>query len=653
MPTKVDYKTFTAHVETETLLDDFAPTYIKEIEDRFEPINHQKQELCKRINYYDKKLCGYKKFKAAAEILSASSMHINTVFEDFQKRMEYFTIVFFGAVSAGKTSMICDLANMNPNKLTQVISQQSGFVSEKDAILIGPNVATINLYEILIKKSRIRLVDIPGIGGVVHKNDSIAPFVDMADVVAFLLDANSDITKDDYDFIYDHVAAAEHSEEGKKNARFTAERGLDKKALVIINKWKNAYQSRPPAHAERDWERKSKWILEGDPDKNFDGIKGLFTKDPVVVRANTSFRDEETGECYPDETNLFYMDEVVCNIEEILRDEGAALRLNRPRQILGREITKLIEKLAQEKTQHSIDNLVDELAGLGIRIDAASGNMQIQFDSRLSNLERNIKDILSPQIKRILNDWKPKVGFLNQMKMIVPEWFPGASNAGLGKTNVQVLVKKIWQTEIRELIKNEVDYSRIESLVKQEAETLATLISNGFRFELAGATPQLMRSVSSLSTSVQNDSIGKEDAVQALKSAINQAVKRIESDILRDILTIVTFDAILVALAGAILTPAGSFVVAMVRRWMRGEKKQREIRQEVESAVDEAVGIASMNIRNQVAERVRQGIEDTATEIRKVLDREQKTLSEPVQVIDQAISELKDFQSTLESLTLK
>ncbi|GET37904.1 dynamin family protein [Microseira wollei] len=654
-PMQTEYKTFTASIETPTLLDDFAPTYIEDMAQRFEPIKQLKEEYCNQVKYYGSSLNTYKGFETASDALYGSVTHMNQVFADFQNRMKYFTIVFFGAVSAGKTSMICDLAHMNPKELTRIISSQPGFDSQKDSISIGPNVATINLYEILIEKSCTRLVDVPGIGGVVHKDDSLAPFVDMADCIIFLLDANSDITKNDRDFLFEHVAAIEQVTAKTRGASgFTAEKGLDKKILVVLNKWKSLTGGgRPLANVEKDLERKKDWILYGSEDKSFSGIAEFFAKAPAVVRANTSGRDEDTGERFPGWEEFLDMIEVVNALRQILCDEGAALRLNRPRIILTKEINRVCEKLAEEKTKRSLDNLVDELNRLGIRISSMSDAMQAQFDSRLNNLANIISSSLSPQIKRALNDWKPKVGLFNQLKMAVPEWFPGAKNANLGKTAIQELIKEAWQTEIRDLIKQRVDFSKIESIIKQEAETLSTLISSTFRVELSNASPQLIQKVSEQKTIVKTGSIGGDDTIVSLKKAIEQAVKKIENDVVKDLLAVLTFDAILIALAGAVLNPVGSFVVAMVRRWMRGDKKEREIRQEIEIAVDEVVNEAARSIRDRVAAKVREGIEETGKKIREILAQEQETLSQPMEVIDRAIADLKSFQSKLDSLSLR
>jgi gas vesicle protein len=646
-----EYKTFTARIDTPTLLDEFAPTYIDDIAQRFKAIERLKVEYCDRANSYARNFRSYNGFEKVVEDLNNSSQRMEQVFNDFQNRMKYFTLVFFGAVSAGKTSTICDLANMNPVKLTEIISRQSNFNPQEDGISIGPNVATINLYEILIEKSCIRLVDVPGIGGVVHENDSLAPFVDMADCIIFLLDANSDIAKDDYDFLFDNVAVIDRATAKSHGNGFTAEKGLDKKVIVVINKWKSTYQNRPPAHAEKDWQRKKEWILHGDKNKSFSGIAELFSKTPEVVRTNTTFRDEDTGERYPAWEELLEMEDLVNTLRDILQVEGASLRLNRPRQILSKEISKVGEALADEKTKQSIDKLVADLNKLGIKISGVSDIMKTKFDSRLDNLAAVIKDNLSPQIKRIAREWKPEVDFGQQLKMMVPDWMPWRKNLGWGKEEVIKEIKPEWEEEIRSLIKEKVDFSRIESLVKQEAETLATLIGANFRVELSDASPELVNKITSLKSSVQTDSVSKDDAIVSLRNTMDGAVSKIESELFNDILGVLTFDLILGALIGAVLTPAGSILFAVIRRWLKGDKKKNEIRQEIDLAIDEVVGNAAMDIRNKVAEKVREGIEESSDKIREILNQEQETLGKPNQLLNDAIADLKELQIKLNSMS--
>ncbi len=108
--------------------------------------------------------------------------------------------------------------------------------------------------------------------------------------------------------------------------------------------------------------------------------------------------------------------------------------------------------------------------------------------------------------------------------------------------------------EIRSLIKEKVDFSRIESLVKQEAETLATLIGANFRVELSDASPELVNKITSLKSSVQTDSVSKDDAIVSLRNTMDGAVSKINCSS-NDILGVLTFDLILGALIGAVLTP--------------------------------------------------------------------------------------------------
>ncbi len=255
------------------------------------------------------------------------------------------------------------------------------------------------------------------------------------------------LPKTDCDFIFDNVAAIDRATAKSYGNGFTAEKGLDKKVVVVINKWKSTYQSRPPAHAEKDWQRKKEWILHGDKNKSFSGIAELFSKAPEVVRANTTFRDEDTGERYSGWEELLEMEDLVNSLRDILQVEGASLRLNRPRQILSKEISKVSEALADEKTKQSIDKLVADLNKLGIKISGVSDIMKTKFDSRLDNLAAVIKDNLSPQIKRIAREWKPEVDFGQQLKMMIPDWMPRRKNWRWGKEEVIKEIKPEWEEE--------------------------------------------------------------------------------------------------------------------------------------------------------------------------------------------------------------
>ncbi len=85
------------------------------------------------------------------------------------------------------------------------------------------------------------------------------------------------------------------------------EEGYEKNVLVVLNKWENAHGKRSPASAEAVFEKKKKWILHGDGQKDFKGISDLFSSPPMVIKATTAQRDEDTGELF----NLSQVDEVV------------------------------------------------------------------------------------------------------------------------------------------------------------------------------------------------------------------------------------------------------------------------------------------------------------------------------------------------------
>lgn len=635
-----DYKTFTSRVNTATLLDKFVPTEIGNIAQRFKPIKELQERYINRANYYAQIFKQYEILTKASTVFTTSVAHMNYVFTDFQSRMQYFTLVIFGKVSTGKTSFICDITQCSPQKLTELISQKEGFNPQADRFSVGPNVETCHLYEILIDKSCIRLVDVPGIGGVVHDTNSLAPFVDMADCVVFLLDANSDIGKDDYDFLYEHVASlgATTSKSGSK-ASFTAERGMDKKILVVINKWNTTYQNRPPQHAEKDWERKRKWILEGDEKKGFSGISGLFTKAPQVVKANTLIRDDDTGEPYEEVKHLFYMEEVVKALEEILKDEGAELRLNRPRQVLSRELINVCEQLENLKVAQSLEALTKELEEIGIRIDSKTIDLEAGFDARLNHIQNTFNQLLAPQIKLAIRDWKPSVSFWEQGKVF------------LNKQAGQEKIKERWEVEIRSLLREKVKFDNVERFIESEAHALSSMVAAKFRIEFSKANPRLRDKIAEMiSGKSSNKSLDANSADDLIKSGLENAVRCVENEILNDIINLVTTDAILAVLLGVILNPIGSILLIIGRRLWRDKKKKEEIKNEIDEAINVAVNDAALEVRRKLAERLRSGIDEISQKFREVLKQEEHEITEPKRLIDSAIANMQDLASQLNSL---
>lgn len=629
MPSHNKYKVFTAEIQTPTLLDDFVPSAMEDMQEKFIPIRSLKERFCEKIEMYSKSIHHFKGFEDVEMELLDSLSHMEGMFKDFEARMEYFTLVFFGAVSAGKTSMICDLANMNPHKLTEIISESPEFDSESDSVSIGPNVATINLYEILIEKSRIRLVDVPGIGGVVHDNNSLAPFVNMADCIVFLLNAGSDLTKDDDDFIYDHIAAIKKTESSNSNL-FKTEKGLDKRVLVALNKWTSLYRDLPTTHSERDFKNKAQWILNGNPQNTFPGISGYFNKSPEIVKANTSYRDEITGESYP--SVKMDLTEVIDALHRVLDEDCVDFRLNRPRQVISKEINRLILWLTEQKIKRSLEKLAGELDKLGIKTDFVKDEITAELSSRLNNIENSITINLGNELKEVIRNWKPSVGLWNGFVYI------GRSDALHGK------LKKEWGDELRHLIENNVDKNKITNLLKSETETFKSFVLTRFQVSFSDKDV-LLKKISGLNSKLSNSSVEKSNISNSVNKELETIVDNIQTNILKDILNLISWDVILAAFLGVMLTPLGSAMFIAYRRWKDGKDKGQEAKYELESAIEKSAREVALEIRQKIASRFEDGVEDIHKAIKNMVQVQKKEVNEPLILINQIIEDLQALQT--------
>ncbi|BBL77488.1 GTPase domain-containing protein [Methylomagnum ishizawai] len=639
---KTEYKKFTAEIHSGTLLDDFMPQIMDDLEKRYKPINDMKIDYCDVLSKHAINIDKFNGFEKISEALSQSVEDINNIFVDIDERMKYFTIVFFGGVSAGKTSMICDLANVNPHHLSEIISSNPNFNPAQDRISIGPNVATINLYEILIEKSCIRLVDVPGIGGVVHDDDSLAPFVNMADCIMLLIQAGNDIMKSDEDFLYDHVAA--FSKRDTSNAEFKSEERTDKRVLVALNKWKMAYGDLPPAKADKIFEQKSEWILHANGLKandKFSGIAGYFHKPPIIARAETSYRDDETGDPLPawfGENAKTDLSEVINALHEILKDDGSDFRLNRPRQVLQKESNKLIGYIAQEKAATSLEELGKELESLGVKSTFTTNQINDQLIERLNRFEQTVTFFLASRIKPAIHSWQPKVGFFDGLTGI------------FNKKGLQESLKKEWSNELRNLISSRIDVQEFANLIKQETDAFKKLVETSYQINFL-SNPDLLKRIPGLQQSSSGSSSSEKEGIfKAIERELDEAVKKIQMGILDDIINLVSWDAILAILVGAILSPVGSFLLLAYRRWKRGESKGQEAKREIDYAVDKIAADVSSEIKQKIMLRLQKGVEDIHVAISNVLKQEKETINEPLILMDQIIADIREFQIKLQSI---
>jgi hypothetical protein len=641
------YKTFTATIETQTPLDEFAPVYISQIAKRFKRINELKKEYSEKMALYAGQLKDMKKTRANT-ILDDSITHIDLIFDDFNRRMKYFTMVFFGSVSAGKTSLICDLANISPRELTVKISNQPDYNPDEDEVKIGPNVATINLYEILIEKSAIRLVDVPGIGGVIHDDSSLAPFVDMADCVMFLLDANNDIMKNDEDFLSSNIANLSRRHISDKN--FKIESTSDKRIVVVLNKWISANMGRDTDSTERIFEEKKKWILQGDIRNNFKGIKSYFNKTPSIVRTNTAFRNEQTGLRFDNPQNILSLDELIAELKDLLQDEGAELRLKRPILILTDEINRVVAKLEDLKIQESLESLSRDLQKLGFSVSATQDKVKILLENRLDYLATTIASNIEPQIRAAIGDWSPKVGLGNQFKMMVPSWFPGARENRLGKEETKKVLKEAWQNEIGELIKSNLSLSKITGIVRNETEVIASLVSSNFRGEFTNISPELFAKLNNLNGGIGNLDIHDSQNLLTLNGTVANLASKIENEIMNDIIGIFGVDMILGIIFNVILGPVGMLGSVIIRRIWRQGAKDREMRQEMNSAIAQTSVQVGNELKLQMSRIIREGVNNMASEYKKILNSEYDEFNKPLGVINEVLSDLRKLKEQLAQL---
>ncbi|NJL41221.1 MAG: hypothetical protein HC899_34255 [Leptolyngbyaceae cyanobacterium SM1_4_3] len=160
-----------------------------------------------------------------------------------------------------------------------------------------------------------------------------------ADCVIFLSNAQSDLTRDDYTFVKCHVVGLGINDE------VTPENASNKKALIVVNKWKTVAQNLPPRRQEQEWLRKRDWILWGDSKKGkgekFKGLSELFKRTLTIVPATTSQRvlDEDSGSY--ERYGEAQLDDVTDALKNILLEEGIQIKLERPKIILKRSLSEV------------------------------------------------------------------------------------------------------------------------------------------------------------------------------------------------------------------------------------------------------------------------------------------------------------------------
>ncbi|MDJ1174734.1 hypothetical protein [Roseofilum capinflatum] len=650
MNQQLSYKTFRVDINTQTLLDDFAPVFINDISQKFQPIFELKEDYCSRLETHCQQLQSFSEFSALVTTLRQYAQKLNDDFWDCTENVQYFTLVFMGAVSAGKTSMICDLLNVNPDQLNQALQSCNNFETGRDDVAIALEVATTNVYEFLVDSSHIRLVDIPGTGGVVHDNTTIAPFVNKADCVIFLCNATSDLTRDDYDFVVRHIVGLRDANE------LTSDTASDKKALIVINKWNTAVEDLPPAKQKQQWRKKQEWILWGDSkttkNGNFKGLSDLFKRTLTIVPATTCkrFFDEDTQRY--ERYGKLELEQVIDALKNILLEEGLEIKLERPKIILKKSLSETRELLANERTQRSVDELVEKLKQMGVKIAVDSNSIMLLLNSRLDNLQNRLKNDLFYQIKEGFDQWRPSVSVMDRIKGLWPKQWWGSDT--FGAKAVQEELKSRWKSEIEDLLSQSIRPQDIKRTVSDEADSIGKLLEATFKAQLAELQNEVLKEKLSRGVSIKSfdgGNLGLSGSGKALEEAVNKAVSEIQRSIVDDIIGIVTVDAILAVLLGVFLTPVGSAVFFAVRRWMTGQAEERKAKQQLEDQIWRVADEASTELQEKVANKLRNTVQQSVDSITQVIQGEQESLSQLLEALDVAITTVENTRDRLEILS--
>lgn len=649
MPQQQNYKTFRVQIDTTTLLDDFAPVLIRDISQKFQAIFQLKENYCTQLGQNCTNLQTFSEFSNLTVILRDFIKRLQDDFSDCEENVNYFTLVFMGAVSSGKTSMICDFLNVNPDQLNQRLRSSHNFQHGTDDVVIAGEVATENVYEFLVDSSRIRLVDVPGTGGVVHDNTTLAPFVNKADCVIFLSNAQSDLTRDDYDFVVRHIVGLRDANE------LTSENASNKKALIVVNKWKTVAQHLPPHRQEQEWQKKRDWILWGDSKKGkgekFKGLSELFKRTLTIVRATTSQRilDEDSGSY--ERYGQVQLDDVIDALKSILVEEGIQIKLERPKIILKRSLSDVQEILANERTKRSIDELVVKLEQMGVKIAVDSNSIMLLLSSRLDNLQNRLKNELFYQIKSGLDQWKPSVSVMDRIKGMWPKEWWGSDK--FGAKAVQQELKNRWQTEIEILLQDSLRPDAIKRTVRDEADSIGKLLEATFKAQLAELQNQVLKDKLSRDVSLQSfdsSSFSLTGSSKTLEDAVNKAVAEIQYSIVDDIIGIVTVDAIIAALIGTFLSPLGSAVFFAIRRWMSGQAEEKKAKRNIEDEILRIADEVSSGLQEQVANKLRSSVQKSVDSITQVIKGERDSLSKLLQALDEAIATVKKIRDRLDAI---
>ncbi len=643
------YKTYTIKIEDSTYLGshlgaESITNEVESIKKKFDQVSQVELEFIRLLEKADGDFQNliqqpeYRDYASVLKILTTAKVTISTAFEDFKKRNGYFTLMLMGAVSSGKTSLICDLVSKSPDELTDYFRSDPRF-EKGDEIAIDARVATKNLYEFLLEGCHVRLVDVPGIGGVAHDNDTIAPFVDLADAILFIIDANRDITSDDYEFLEDNTSkkceflkdhASALNEHLGDDVGGIRNDGRNKRVLVVVNKWSCVAEVLDSQQEEEEFSKHEKWILDGDDNQNFHGIAHLFEKKPEIVTANT--RRRLKGKIVAADEKKLEVSELIETIDNLIRTEGINLRTQRPLNVLRYWIVATLNSLNTIAAEKAREAFLQKLENMGKELRHTAHSEFCDCTRIVNDLAAMLANDLSRQTTTILSEWKPSAGFFESFGAAFSDQKKKARTARL-------------EQEAKDLLENNLDYDSLNRLIRTQVENYTRSVESEFRGILR-SLPEHTTSGTEITIS-SHQSPATRNTSGSVQPYLSEAFSSIGNQMLQGLVTQVVVNAVLFVVLSAVLTPLGAILLEWGRRLVGGDP-QKKWRTSIKEAVANAKPGMEAEFRVKCGESFQKCREDMLEKALEIIDGAKKQPDVPTQTIRSLREELEALEQKIE-----
>lgn len=641
-----EIKKFTIHLNTNTELGSFGKMLIEEIKDKFVDVDNLKRGFQSDLEKQIKEMKKYPILNDLTEAILSSNNHIESIFTDFKKNQEYFTIMFFGCVNAGKSSMICDISNTTPNTLNEQIVYQSGFTDELDKFTIGVNVATLNLYELLFDDSNLRIVDVPGIGGLTHDNSLILPFADMADCIVFMIDANTEAKMSEVKFleeIFDKIS----SDKKDKVEIYDSE----KTVIFVLNKWSSVCppDDIPLDMSEEIFLNKKVKMLEGDNSRM--GFNSLFSENnqPIMVKTNTA----QYLNGAPVNKKKVQIDELVTAINQILKTKGKNIRLNRPKNVLIKEFSNMRAELLQMKNDKVIRNSLAALKEAGFNIKNIETNVKESTSTNIELVKHTVYTEVEYAIRNAIDQWKPEVGWGDKFGMMVPNWVASNFDLETGSNHVKQDLKERWQKEMVDLFVKNFDNNKIKKIAEEQFKKISEILINSFENEIKKVDPSLTEKVNKVSK-IKDLDTGSD---LNLPNMMGNVVENVQNEILGDLLTVVIAETLVLVLTKFMffITGPGALLILGVRRlwnWATGDSKKREakMKEDLNREIYNGATEASDNVKTKIEEIISANVSKLYQSYASIIDASLNEYLAPLELVDETIVVIEKRRAELSEI---